>query len=106
MAVLAGLATLVLGEVISEGAVEAGEAVLDRLRGYWRDPGQALPKALGRAADQTWTLVELAVAGHSLDAGLRRALADGAVSGALAPSGPGASGSPSAAATPIWTRTW
>jgi tetratricopeptide (TPR) repeat protein len=89
MALLTKLVAIALGQAlgaVGEAVAEtAAEAIGDRIHGYWRDPGRALPKAIAQATEQTWTLVELSLAGDSLGERLRRAVTEGTLRGAIAP---------------------
>ena len=78
---LTALAALALSQVVDE----VGAAIGHKVYAYWTDPSQALPQAIAKAQDQTWKMVEMALAEDSLGATLRRAVARGTLRGANAP---------------------
>lgn len=80
-----GLITKLAAFTLHQAIGEAGTRAVAWIERYYADPTQALPLAMTRANDQTWRVIELALAGDGLGDRMCRLFASGTLCGVLTP---------------------
>jgi serine/threonine protein kinase len=66
-----------LRQVIGDGAEKAVEEAVEAVKQYFRDHGQALPRALAAASDRAWRTLGVALAGDGFCDQVKRLFASG-----------------------------